>query len=91
MVDWIAEHCKPDVIHISNALLLGLAKRLKEKVGVPIVCSLQDEDVWVDAMQPQFQQSIWDLMHERAEDVDALVAVSNYFADEMKKTHAFGR
>jgi glycosyltransferase involved in cell wall biosynthesis len=85
MADWIAEHCKPDVIHISNALLLGLAKRLKEKVGVPVVCSLQDEDVWVDAMQPQFQQSIWDLMHERAKDVDALVAVSNYFAGEMQK------
>ncbi len=84
MVEWIAEHCKPDVIHISNALLLGLAKRIKERVGVPVVCSLQDEDVWVDAMQPQFQQKIWDLMHERARDVDALVAVSNYFADEMK-------
>ncbi|MDX1284721.1 MAG: glycosyltransferase family 4 protein [Draconibacterium sp.] len=84
MVDWIADHCKPDVIHISNALLLGLAKRLKEKTGVPVVCSLQDEDVWVDAMQPQFQKRIWDLMHERAKDVDALVAVSNYFADEMQ-------
>lgn len=85
MVDWIVEHCKPDVIHISNALLLGLARRLKEKTGVPVVCSLQDEDVWVDAMQPQFQKRIWDLMHERAEDVDALVAVSNYFADTMKE------
>jgi glycosyltransferase involved in cell wall biosynthesis len=85
MVDWIVEHCKPDIIHISNALLLGLARRLKEKTGVPVLCSLQDEDVWVDAMQPQFQQKIWDLMHERAEDVDALVAVSNYFADEIKK------
>ena len=85
MVDWIVEHCKPDIIHISNALLLGLARRLKEKTGVPVLCSLQDEDVWVDAMQPQFQQKIWDLMHERAEDVDALVAVSNYFANAMKK------
>ncbi len=85
MVDWIVEHCKPDIIHISNALLLGLARKLKEKTGVPVLCSLQDEDVWVDAMQPQFQQKIWDLMHERAEDIDALVAVSNYFADEMKK------
>ncbi len=85
MVDWIVDHCKPDIIHISNALLLGLARRLKEKTGVPVLCSLQDEDVWVDAMQPQFQQRIWDLMHERAEDVDALVAVSNYFAGEMKK------
>ncbi|WP_347840250.1 glycosyltransferase family 4 protein [uncultured Draconibacterium sp.] len=84
MVDWIAEHCQPDVIHISNALLLGLAKRLKQKVGVPVVCSLQDEDVWVDAMQPRFQQKIWDLMHQRAQDVDALVAVSNFFAETMK-------
>jgi glycosyltransferase involved in cell wall biosynthesis len=85
MVNWIAEHCKPDIIHISNALLLGLAKRLKEKTGVPVICSLQDEDVWVDAMQPQFRQKIWGLMHERAEDVDALVAVSNFFAETMKK------
>lgn len=85
MADWIAEHCQPDVIHISNALLLGLARRIKEKTGVPIVCSLQDEDVWVDAMQPQFRQRIWDLMHERAADVDALVAVSNYFASEMRE------
>lgn len=84
MVDWIVEHCQPDVIHISNALLLGLAKRLKEKTGVPVLCSLQDEDVWVNAMKPQFHQKIWDLMHERAKDVDALVAVSNYFADTMK-------
>lgn len=85
MVNWIAEHCKPDIIHISNALLLGLAKRLKEKTGVPVLCSLQDEDVWVDAMHPQFQQKIWDLMHERAKDVDTLVAVSNFFAETMKK------
>lgn len=85
MVDWIVEHCKPDVIHISNALLLGLAKKLKERTGVPVLCSLQDEDVWVDAMNPQFQQPIWDLMHKRAEDVDALVAVSNFFAQTMKE------
>jgi glycosyltransferase involved in cell wall biosynthesis len=85
MVNWIADHCQPDIIHISNALLLGLARRLKEKIGVPVLCSLQDEDVWIDPMQPQFQKKIWNLMHERAKDVDALVSVSDYFAGEMKK------
>ena len=84
MVNWIAEHCKPDIIHISNALLLGLAKRLKEKIGVPVLCSLQDEDVWIDPMQPKFQKKIWDLMHNRAKDVDMLVSVSNFFAGVMK-------
>jgi len=86
MVNWIAENCKPDIIHISNALLLGLAKRLKEKTGVPVVCSLQDEDVWVDAVRPSFREKIWKLMHKRSEDVDALVSVSNFFAGKMKQS-----
>lgn len=85
MVNWIAEHCKPDIIHISNALLLGLARRLKEKIGVPVLCTLQDEDVWIDPMKPHFQKKIWDLMHERAKDVDKLVSVSDFFAAVMKK------
>jgi glycosyltransferase involved in cell wall biosynthesis len=85
MVDWIAEHLKPDVVHISNALLLGLAARLREKTGVPVLCSLQDEDVWVDAMKPEFQNRIWSLMHEKSSDVDAFIAVSNYFGAVMKE------
>ena len=85
MVNWIAEHCKPDIIHISNALLLGLARRLKEKLEVPILCTLQDEDVWIDPMQPKFQKRIWELMHDRAKDVDKLVSVSDFFAGVMKE------
>lgn len=85
MVNWIAEHCNPDIIHISNALLLGLARRLKEKIGVPVLCSLQDEDVWIDPMKPKFQKKIWDLMHDRASDVDQLVSVSHFFAGVMKE------
>jgi glycosyltransferase involved in cell wall biosynthesis len=64
---------------------LGLAKRLKEKIGVPVLCTLQDEDVWIDPMQPKFQDKIWKLMHERSKDVDTLVSVSSFFAGIMKK------
>jgi glycosyltransferase involved in cell wall biosynthesis len=85
LVDWMAEHCKPDVVHISNALLLGLAHRIKERLNVPIVCSLQDEDVWVDAMKPAFQDQIWKLMSEKAKDVDHFIAVSDFFADVMQQ------
>jgi len=85
LVDWMAEHCKPDVVHISNSLLLGLAHRIKERLGVPIVCSLQDEDVWVDAMQPAFREQIWKLMSEKSNDVDLFIAVSDYFSTIMQK------
>jgi len=85
MVDWIAEHCKPDVVHLSNALLLGLARRLKQKLNIPVVCSLQDEDVWVDVMKPTVREKVWKLMEERAKDVDAFIAVSDFFAVESKR------
>jgi glycosyltransferase involved in cell wall biosynthesis len=85
LVDWMAEHCKPDIVHISNALLLGLAHRIKERLNVPIVCSLQDEDVWVDAMKPVFRDRIWNLMSEKAGDVDLFIAVSDYFSKVMQR------
>jgi len=85
LVDWIAEHCNADVIHLSNALLLGLARRIKERLNVLVVCTLQDEDVWVNAMDKVFGEKTWKLMSERAQDVDAFFAVSNYFANKMQK------
>ena len=85
MISWMGEHCKPDVIHLSNALLLGLAKKLGEKLDVPVICSLQDEDQWVDVMKPASQQKVWDLMAQKGKDVDSFVAVSDFYADVMKK------
>lgn len=84
MVDWISDHCKPDIVHLSNALLLGLVHKLKEKLKVPVICSLQDEDVWVDAMEPDFKNEVWNLMSEKAKDVDIFVSVSDYYADVSK-------
>jgi len=85
MVNWIADHCEPDVIHISNALLLGMAPRLKERLGSAIVCSLQDEDGWVEVMDQQHQDKVWQLMHDKAGAVDAFIGVSKYFSALMQK------
>ncbi len=84
MVKWLADHYKPDVIHISNALLLGLAHKLKEQLKVPVVCSLQDEHVWVDVMRPEFAHQVWQLMQEKAHDIDRFISVSHYYTAFMK-------
>jgi glycosyltransferase involved in cell wall biosynthesis len=85
MVDWMAEHCNPDVIHISNALLLGLAAKIRQKIRVPVFCSLQDEDVWVDVMQPAFRDKVWQLMSDKSKDVDVFISVSHYYAGVMQQ------
>jgi glycosyltransferase involved in cell wall biosynthesis len=85
MTDWMKDHFKPDVIHLSNALLLGLAPKLKEKLKVPVVCSLQDEDVWVDIMSAPNRDKVWGLMDENSDYVDQFIAVSKYYADFSKE------
>jgi len=84
LIDFLKNHEKPDIVHLSNALLMGLAKQIREQLKVPVVCSLQDEDVWVDAMNDHYRKKVWDLMSHRAEDIDAFIAVSDYYANEMK-------
>ena len=85
LVDFLKYHEKPDVIHVSNVLLLGLAKKFREELKIPVVYSLQDEDVWVDAMHEERREKMWQLLAEKAKDVDAFIAVSDFFAGVMQK------
>jgi glycosyltransferase involved in cell wall biosynthesis len=80
LTTFLKKEIKPDIVHLSNALLLGLARRLKEDLGAAVVCSLQDENEWIDPMRAPYQQLVWDQMAERAVDVDAFIAASHYYA-----------
>jgi glycosyltransferase involved in cell wall biosynthesis len=75
----------PDVVHLSNALLLGLAHRLKTDLNTGVVCSLQDENEWIDLMDESYQEKIWNIMAERAEDVDFFVTASKYYSEKSQK------
>jgi len=85
MVSWLENNYKADIIHISNALLLGLAHKVKTRLKIPVVCSLQDEDVWVNVMSEDFQNKIWALMKEKAKDIDVFISVSHYYTKFMKE------
>ncbi len=81
LVSWLKSIEKPDVIHLSNALLLGMAKRIKEELNVPLICTLQDEDIWVDAIPEPQNSLIWKTIAHCATYVDRFIAVSNYYRD----------
>jgi len=84
LVEWLSLTEPPDVIHLSNALLTGMARRIKQELHVPIVCSLQDEDIWVDALPEPQRSAVWETLAERANDVDTFISVSKYYKDFMR-------
>ncbi|MCJ7581272.1 MAG: glycosyltransferase family 4 protein, partial [Candidatus Aminicenantes bacterium] len=85
LVLYLKNEIAPDVVHISNALLLGLAHKLKNELGAKVVCSLQDENEWVDLMEETYQEQVWNLMAKKAEDVDLFVTASRYYSEKSQK------
>lgn len=85
LIQHLRNEVAPDVVHLSNALLLGLAHRLKADLGAGVVCSLQDENEWVDLMGNVYQSKVWNLMAEKAVDVDFFVTASQYYADKARE------
>lgn len=73
---------RPDLVHLSNALLLGMARRLRQATGAPVVCSLQSEDVFIEGLWEPFRSQALDLIRERGRDVDHFLSVSAYYADD---------
>lgn len=71
---------RPDVVCLSNALLLGLARTIRHRIGCPVICLLQDEDFWLNALDEPQRSQCWREMVARAGDVDLFIAPSQYFA-----------
>jgi glycosyltransferase involved in cell wall biosynthesis len=84
LVRWIAEECRPDVVVLSNSLLCGLAPALAQ-LGLPVVCSLQGEDAFLDTLIEPYRTRAWNLMGRNARSVTRFVAPSRFYAELMSR------
>jgi glycosyltransferase involved in cell wall biosynthesis len=81
LVKYMISTGKPDVIHLSNALIIGLARQIKSLTGVKVVCSLQNEDDWINDMAEPFQSQAWRMIAEESVNIDAFISPSRYYRD----------
>jgi glycosyltransferase involved in cell wall biosynthesis len=82
LLRWL-ETFRPDVVHLANGLLMGVAGPIRRTLGVPVTCTLQDEDTWIDLLEIQAQA--WEILRERAADVALFTPVSSSFSRLMAK------
>ena len=83
LVHWLLTDVKPDVVHLSNSMQIGMARLIRERCGPPVVCQLSGEDIFLEKLTPPHYEQARSLLRERAADVDAFVALNNYYADFM--------
>lgn len=84
-VSWVKTHYQPDVIHITNALMIGVARQFKRSLQVPITCGLHGEDIFLEGLPQPYQNEALKLIRERAQDVDRFLAISGYYGDMFSK------
>jgi glycosyltransferase involved in cell wall biosynthesis len=84
LIGWLRQE-KPEVVCLSNALLIGLARRLRTELQAPVICNLQGEDWFLDSLPAAARDAAWQMVAERAADADLFVAPSRYFADLMQR------
>jgi glycosyltransferase involved in cell wall biosynthesis len=85
LITFLKNDQKPDVVCLSNAMLVGFARRLKAELGCLVVCQLQGEDAFLDSMKEPDRSTVWSTLTERAADVDLFIAPSQYFAENMAR------
>jgi glycosyltransferase involved in cell wall biosynthesis len=83
LLQWLAEEVRPDVVHLSNVMLAGMAPALRERLRVPILCTLSGEDIFLEQLtEPHYSQAR-SLLKRQASVIDRFVALNHYFADFM--------
>ena len=84
LIAWMADY-KPDVVQVANSMLLGIAEQIKERLGVPIVCGLTGEDIFLDELPEPYHSRVIDEMRLRARQADAFIATSGFYAETMTR------
>lgn len=80
---WLRDEYKPDLVHLTNSMFAGFARTIKREVGVPVLCALQGEDLFLDGLRDPWRKRVMALLAERARDVDGFLVNSRYYADHM--------
>jgi glycosyltransferase involved in cell wall biosynthesis len=83
LVDWLAADIKPDAVLITNALLSGCVPPIRQRLGVPVITTLQGDDVFLDALPDADRRRCVELIRENDRHTSGYMATSHDYAEYM--------
>jgi glycosyltransferase involved in cell wall biosynthesis len=83
LIEWLGGSYKPEIVHLTNSMFVGFARQMKKALNVPVVCSLQGEDIFLEELAEPYKTEALSILRKRARDVDGFIATSRYYADFM--------
>jgi glycosyltransferase involved in cell wall biosynthesis len=83
LVAWLRDDFRPDVVNLPNSMLLGLAHGIREQLDVPVLCTLQGEDIFLEDLVQPYRERVHALLREKAREASGFIVNSRYYAQFM--------
>jgi glycosyltransferase involved in cell wall biosynthesis len=85
LVDWLKNEAKPELINLTNLLIAGFVPMLKRELDVPVIVTLQGDDLFLGELVEPYQSHVLLRLKELAMQVDAFVVNSHFYAKKMQR------
>ena len=79
---WLSGDIKPDVVLLSNLLIGGCIPELK-RLGLPVVVTLQGDDIFLEDLIEPFKSQAIDILRDLVSNVDGFLVHSEYYREYM--------
>jgi glycosyltransferase involved in cell wall biosynthesis len=80
---WLEHHVQPQLVNLSNMLIGGCVPALKQQLAVPILVTLQGDDVFLEELPEPYRSQALAEIHRLVDHVDGFVVNSRYYAEFM--------
>jgi len=85
LLAFLKESARPQIVSLPNLMFIGVAPTIRRELGVPVVCELTGEDIFLDAMPEADKPRIREIIRQRVPAVSRFVATCSFYADRMSE------
>jgi len=82
---WLRTSSHPDLVIFSNFLIAGCIPHLRRELNVPVLVTLQGDDVFLEYLPEPYKSQTFGEMRRLVPQVDAFLTHSRYYADFMSR------
>ena len=83
LCDWLEKDLRPDLVLFTNALIGGVIPELKRRLKVPIVVTLQGDDIFLESLPEPYRTQAIREIGRQVPSVSGYLTHSQYYADFM--------
>lgn len=85
LVAWLKESAQPHLVCLTNLLIGGCLDAIKRELGVPVLVTLQGDDLFLDDLPDSHRQLVITEMRKIAQQVDGFIVFSDFYAEKMSQ------